>query len=121
VAPAEGPIPGFVPLDATVTDVRVLSFAGKPDDPTTTPLPNMIPLGASIVVEFQGASELVPGSGVVDPSDVSPWSMDVSTLDGRPFFRYRVTFELASHPSGALAFDAPRPAIDWLRLRFRIE
>ncbi|MFV1960065.1 MAG: hypothetical protein ACC662_11710, partial [Planctomycetota bacterium] len=50
------------------------------------------------IVEFQGATELLPEPGGLLPPtsavDLTDWSSDITVLDGKRFIRWRWRFEL---------------------------
>ncbi|MEW6747591.1 MAG: hypothetical protein AB1486_33080 [Planctomycetota bacterium] len=84
---------------------------------------NYIPPGAYVVIEFQGADAVLPGSKEVDPTSIVPapgvWSPDISIADGHQFIRYRVTFNIADSDRG-YTLDPPkrRPVMRFLELPF---
>lgn len=81
-------------------------------------LEDVVTDNAHVVVRFQGAYAVRPGSHVPDPATLSPWVADVTTLSGFPLVRFEVLFDLgvdeATFPFGP---DTLRPMVDYLRLR----
>lgn len=103
-------------IDPSVQDLKILEFSGDPRDPLAPVKKNRFPADSVVRIEFQGARELVPGSGILDLATMSCWTNDVSQLDGFTFLRFRVIADIVT--TKALAWNSPLPAIDSLSIRF---
>jgi hypothetical protein len=119
VAPPSGPLSGLHPVFAG-SDLELLTYLGLGPDTGSIVVSDALPGPTSVKVEFQGALETSPGSGTIAPTSITSWVTDIDAIDGRPFVRYRVSFEMPTQPSGRLDPEAARPAIDRLQIRFRL-
>jgi len=76
---------------------------------------HVLPDRSALWIEFQGAED--PD----DPATILPgpgqWTADLSTLRGRRFLRFQVTFDLDADGSGDL-LSAPRPRLRLLKIPF---
>jgi hypothetical protein len=119
------PGPGVTLGVSSFVDTGVDSprYAFDGSDPTTGTvaaatadlgLSGPIPRGASIRIEFEGASGEPFDGGVPDPRTRTGFVNDVRALDGRRFVRFRVSF---TSPLGTDPADRP-PSIDRLSIRY---
>ena len=99
-----------------MADIRV-DYLGMRDPqapgqylPNQEPRTDFIPTNATVKVEFQGASAIVPGSKEVDLPNATLWSSDPADANGRQFIRYRITFDIAAN-STTLSTDSARPVV----------
>ena len=117
---------GFVETDAdgNVLDSRSIrcDYLGQEDplDPGQykdgqEPRANYIPPNATVQVEFQGADAVVAGSKEVDPATITPWTAEITDLDGMQFLRYRITFDITAD-SSELGPESPRPAVQTVQI-----
>ena len=83
-------------------------------------LANALTDNATVVLQFQGARPVRPGSRVPDLDTLTPWVADLTALDGYALVRFQVVFDLDAKP---LAFPfgpaSWRPQVDWVRVRAR--
>ncbi len=78
---------------------------------------NYIPETNEVVVLFQGADAIAPGSKVPDPDSVSGWTADITTLSGKQFVRFRVALNTAKDTP--LTPTSPKPQVNFVRLRMQ--
>ena len=82
------------------------------------PRAHFIPTNATVHVLFQGARAVAEGSKEVDVDTITAWTSDPAALNSMQFLRYRITFDIAADRS-KLRADAPRPAVQSVRVRAR--
>jgi len=77
---------------------------------------DQLPADGFARIEFQGDDEGAPGSN--EPSGTpTPWTTDLADLEGKRFFRYRVTLEMSESGTGFTLQD-PRPVLEYFKLPF---
>lgn len=60
------------------------------------PRADWIPPEAQVIIEFQAAPALTPGSREVDLAAATAWTPDVTQVAGHQFVRWRITFDVAA-------------------------
>jgi hypothetical protein len=116
---------GFAPVDPGLFGNGVGN--GDPPDPPFNDLKidspefgqdNALTNNATVVLQYQGAYAIRPGSGVPDVTTLTEWVSDVTELNGMPLVRFRVSFDVGADV-GAFPFglDSYRPQSDYIRLR----
>jgi hypothetical protein len=118
---------GFRGIDAQGVVVTLNGYIPNPDpqliDITVNApdwnngMPNYIPETNEVIVLFQGADALVPGSKVPDPDSVTDWTGDINTLSGKQFVRFRVSLNTAKDTP--LKPTSPKPQVNFVRLRMQ--
>ena len=95
--------------DRAFTDLVVLDSQGNP-----TP---SVPDGFSIQVVWSGALEDPenPGQALLD--SITPWTPDITDVDGLPLIRYDIRFHV-TNVDFEVEDDPALPGIDDLRIRF---
>ncbi|KAA3608188.1 MAG: hypothetical protein DWQ01_14040 [Planctomycetota bacterium] len=81
----------------------------------TTDERDRLPDAAQMTIEFQGADESAPGDNT--PGTPTAWTADLADLQGKRFFRYRVTFNIDRLDAG-VSLLSERPRMDYLKLPF---
>jgi len=79
---------------------------------------NYIPERNEVIVEFQGADAITPGSKVPDEDSYSAWTADIQSLSGKQFVRFRVCLNTAKEPF-SLTPTSPKPQVDFVRIRLQ--
>jgi hypothetical protein len=82
------------------------------------PRSNWIPPSAEVIIEFEAADAIAPGSREVDPQSLSEWSATPSIANGRQFVRLRVSFNVARNGE-LLSATTRRPVLQNLTLSFQ--
>jgi hypothetical protein len=105
--------PGLPPLgSAPFNDIAV----DAPDESVL--LEDALTDNDHVILLFQGARPVRPGSRVPGGETLTAWVSDLTALDGFPLVRFRVAFDLAgdveSFPYGV---DSLRPLVDYVRMR----
>jgi len=79
-----------------------------------------LPAASAVRFQFQGA-EAIAGTNTLDPASITAWTGDgvttMSTLKGKRFIRWRLTFDLDVASAGT-ALTADVPTLDYLKLPF---
>jgi len=102
---------GYIP-QPELNDIKV----GAPDWNNGTP--DFIPDQNEVVVMFQGAEPVTPGSKVPDPESKTNWTADIHSLSGSQFIRFRIRLDTAKAPF-VLKPDSPKPQVEFLRIRMQ--
>jgi hypothetical protein len=80
------------------------------------------PSSVGVFIQFQGADALASDPSQPDPGTIIPssstWTGDVTTLNGKQFFRTRFTFNLDYNLQG-LSSSSPRSELEFFKLPFR--
>lgn len=86
----------------------------------TSDVKDRLPDNLDVRFQFQGA-DAIAGTNTLDPASITPWTGDgvttLTTLKGKRFIRWRLTFDLDSGSTGAV-LEAEIPLLDYLKLPF---
>ncbi len=86
----------------------------------TSGVKDRLPANSTVRFEFQGASAFA-GTNTLDPASLTAWTgsgaTTLTTLKGKRYIRWRLTFDLDSGSTGAV-LDAEIPILDYLKLPF---
>lgn len=104
---ASDPLTGEILYAAGVEDIVLVDADGAPIE--------ALPDGVRAFILFSGADELPEAPGQPDPATITPWSTDISSIDGRQMIRYRIRFEVDEE---LLDRSYRFPGVDDVRLRY---
>jgi hypothetical protein len=86
----------------------------------TSEVKDRLPANTDVCFQFQGA-DAIAGTNTLNPATITPWTGDgvttLTTLQGKRFIRWRLTFDLDSGSTGAV-LEAEIPVLDYLKLPF---
>ena len=82
---------------------------------STQGAPDSMPTSTSISIMFQGTDDIDDPLAIV-PGATS-WTADLSDIDGKRFFRYRITFDIDAIDSGVTQ-ASPKPEMSYIKLPF---
>ena len=108
--PADGSMIGVLPVAATTP----VAIGPRFFRIRTNGVEDSVPVGAAVRILFEGAFNVSP-TGVVTGS--TGFQASLSALNGRPFIRAQVEFDLTG--LGAPSSSLPRPEIEFLKLPIR--
>lgn len=83
-------------------------------------LDDYIPDTNEVAIQFQGTDAVIPGSKIPDedPGVTTPWTCDLSSLNGSQFFRFRIRFDVAKNTK--LTPSSYKPQVNKVRIRTRL-
>jgi len=93
----------------------------------TSEVKDTLPSSGYVRVEFQGADEVGrdllsnpivewAGTNIPNEAGATAWTSDLTSLEGKRYFRYRVTFDVAEQ--GGLNVASPVPVLKYLNIPF---
>ncbi len=114
--PGNPTLPGRVRTDAS--DIRVLD-----EDGIEIRSQDEVPENATIQIFFRGAFEDSANPNQPDESTITPWTADVTDLNGLPMIQWEVRFDIGTDIPTFVSDanpDPPMPAVDDIRVSFQV-